>query len=153
MSSTSQFRCLVAVLALGFAVLPGCERKVTTPSAEQAIASLPWTNQFDHYRWEVLTGAWNHAESAWAKLRKERYSEEELNQWIRFQMEILEQTRNDALKISLRHSAMQQLYFNGEAVRPYLGWLKDGLRTNLFADPITTQHAQETVKDLERAGK
>ena len=144
---------MAALLALGCGVLPGCERKPTTSSAEQAIALLPWTNQLEHYRGQVLTGSWEHAESAWAKLKKAHYTDEEMGRWIHFQTQILEETKNDALKTPLRHSAMQQLYWHPEASRPYLGWLKDGLATNLFSDSITIQKARETVEDLEKAEK
>ena len=114
------------------------------------MARVPWTNQLEHYRGQVLTGSWEHAENAWAKLRKKYYSDEELKPWIQFQVEILEETKNDALKTPLRHSAMQQLYWHTEASRPYLAWLKEGLKTNLFSDPITFQKARETVEQLEK---
>lgn len=151
LSPRPRAHALIVALALGVGFLFGCERKAT--KAERTVASPPWTDQLERCRGEVLTGSWDHAESAWAKLNKEHYTEEEMRRWIRFQTEILEQTKNDALKISLRHSAMQQLYWNMDATRPYLGWLKDGLRTNLFGDPITVQKAQETVDRLEGASK
>ena len=153
MSPSSRVQYLAALLALGCAVFPGCERKPATPSAEQTIALLQWTNQLEHYRGQVLTGSWEHAESAWAKLNKNQYTAEEIKRWIQFQTEILEQTKDDALKTPLRHCAMQQLYWHPEASRPYLGWIKGGLATNLFSDSITIQKARETVEELEKIGK
>lgn len=140
---------LFAVLiGLALAAGLGCERKPRTSAADQAIAGLRWTNQLEHYRSEILTGSWTRAGNCWAKLSNNtNWTEEELGQWMHFQTEVIQFCKTP----ELRRSAMQQLSFFPDAARPYLGWLKEGLATNLFSDPFIAEKARETVTRLENA--
>ena len=153
MKRLADARSALVVLALSFAVVIGCGRKASNSAKELAGPVMAWTNQLDYYHDEILTGAWANAESCWGRLSLKRtWTDDEMARWIRFQTEILEQTRTDPLKGPLRDSAIQQIYYNSEAAQPYLGWLKNGLATNLF-DSVVAQKARETVADMEKARK
>lgn len=127
-------------------LLIGCDREPRMSPTDQAIAALPWTNQLKQYRSEILTGAWDRAGICWAKLDdKTNWADEELKQWIQFQTEVVQYCETP----ELRRSAIQELYWHPDAARPYLGWLKDGLATNLFSDSFIAQKARETIMRLE----
>jgi len=111
---------------------------------------MTWIQSLNAARPTILDATWDKAGPAWAGLNKERYSTEEMNVWLKLQVDILQETRQDALKSGLRKSAMQQLYFFPYDSKQYLNWLKDGLATNLFVDADVATKARELVSELER---
>jgi hypothetical protein len=138
----------IFAIFLGLSCL-SCHKESNELPERQGEVLMPWSESLNSSKSIILTGSWDRAESAWAKLNKENYSRTELAAWIQLQVEILEATRRDKLKSGLRKSAMQQLYWFPEESKAYLEWLKQGLATNLFIENDTENKAREIVARLE----
>jgi len=139
-----------SVLLLGFFVLAGCERR--TNSSPKA-TNMTWTNLLQTSRATILNGSWEQAETCWADLKKERRNVNYLQQWIQLQVDILEKTESDPLKNELRLEAIQEMYFETEASRQHLPWLKKSIETGLFKEQGVQQKAQELLHDLQAGGR
>ncbi|HTB84148.1 MAG TPA: hypothetical protein VK742_10885 [Candidatus Sulfotelmatobacter sp.] len=136
---------LILLSAIGF----GCERKRTPVTT--APSSINWTNLLNTSRSTILTGRWEYAEASWMDLRlkKNELTDSELESWLRFQVDVLEQTKSDPLKEEIRIMAVQELGTTPKLGIVYHDWLKDALTTNLFTEPKVKQKAQEVLKELE----
>jgi hypothetical protein len=111
---------------------------------------MTWIERLEASRSTILTGTWDKAEPAWTMLLKAQYDDDEFRLWLKLQVDILEHTRGDMLKSGLRKNAMQTLYdAPSRASVNYLGWLRSGLRTNLFDNPDVAAKARELVSYLE----
>jgi hypothetical protein len=128
--------CIVIILA-------SCADEGAVPERQVA-----WTNLLASSRSGILTGSWYQAESEWSKLKKPNWSNEELRLWMELQVEILDKTKNDPLKESLRLVAIQEMYFYPQAARLHLEWLKKGLQDGMFKMKVRRK-AQETVDAIE----
>jgi hypothetical protein len=145
-----ELRAVMATATLLLVV--SCGRNQVQPRQQnQGLTS--WIVRLNESRPVILNGSWDQAESSWARLRKEAYSNEELDYWLKLQMEILEQTTNDKLKSGLRKNAIQQMYWFPDGSRKYLAWLKQGLATNLFEGGEVATKASELVSRLERGSE
>ena len=150
---THVYSCLAFVLVTASLAVGGCGRRSATPPPPAAAAE-PWTNLLAKTRMAVLTARWHQAENAYADLRlKAIWPPEELELWMRLQVDILEQTRKDPLKDQIRLSAIQQFYNYPTASQHYLPWLKQGLETNLFSEPRVAEKARQVVLELEGGAK
>lgn len=139
------------VLVAGSAAITSCNRKADAPPSAPTAATKSWTNMLTEARATVLTAKWDQAENSYAELRsKAIWPPEELALWMQLQADILEQTKADPLKDQLRLTAIQQFQNHPEVSRRYLGWLKEGLATNLFLEPRVAEKARKIVADLEK---
>src|ERR1039458_2806068 len=145
--------CLAFVLTAACLGVGGCGRRSATPPPPAAAAE-PWTNLLAKTRVAVLTARWDQAENAYADLRlKAVWPPEELELWMRLQVDILEQTRSDPLKDQIRLSAIQEFYYRPKVSQRYLPWLKQGLETNLFSEPRVAEKARQVVLGQEGGAK
>ncbi len=136
---------LIAFLAIVFSVSWSCGRKnqiTVNPTA------MSWTDLLNTNGPTIMSGSWEQAENAYAMLRKGVYTDAELKLWIALQVEILEKTAGDPSKDELRLSAVQQMCNFPNASRPYLGWLRDSLATNRFAEKRVKEKANEALRLL-----
>lgn len=128
-----------------------CKQSDIKNSTMPKPVTITWTNMLNRYRSTILTGSWEQAENGWAELNvKKPATQEDLRQWIQFQVDILETTTNDPLKDQLRIGAIQQMYFYPDISRAYLPWLEKGLKTGLFIDPEVQKKADELVHEIAR---
>jgi hypothetical protein len=126
-----------------------CSKEATNSDQPKVSNTVNWTNLLEENRALVLTGGWLRAESAYNKLVKVTYSDDELKSWLDFQIQIIEKTAQDREKGTLSRSAIQQFGFYPAAAKPYENWLRDGLRTNRFSDPFVAQQAREALSRIE----
>jgi len=110
---------------------------------------MNWTNLLQTTRATILTGSWEQAENCWGDLKTDGRRPENLKAWIDLQVEILEKTQTDPLKNELRRGAIQQMYWQREASRPHLQWLKAKIESHAFIEKEVEQQARELVSDLE----
>lgn len=136
-------------------LLTSCEKKASKIDVvgSESAKTMTLIQSINAAKSVIFTGEWNEAESAWAKLERPTYTATELDEWIAFQREVIEQTTGDKLKSGLRMNAMQQMYFHPEVSIKYTEWLRDGLATNLFQEPGLSTKASELLRDLERDSK
>jgi hypothetical protein len=110
---------------------------------------MSWSELLETNQPIILSGSWERAENAYAELRKGVYSDAELKLWMALQVAILEKTTADPSKDELRLSAVQQMCNFPNAVRPYIGWLRDSLATNRFAEQRVRDKASEALRLVE----
>jgi hypothetical protein len=146
----TDFGQFVALLFIASLIWCSCNRHSSPAGTMQKQTRMTWLEQLNASRPMILTGEWNHAESSWAHLVRDHYSEQESREWVKLQVDVLEQTRNDRLKSGLRMSAIQEMFFYPDISRQYLGWLKEGIATNLFVETNAASKAQELVDLLEK---
>lgn len=146
--------CLWSAFVVAAAItLVGCERKSGPKPVEQKVENVAWTNLLSQYRGAILTGSWMHAETYWNELHYRinpaSCTEDEANQWIQFQIELLQETRADPYRDEVRICSIQEFGHFPDASRVHLAWLKEGLATNLFVDKAEIQKAGEVIAILD----
>ncbi|PYK96041.1 MAG: hypothetical protein DME19_20995, partial [Verrucomicrobia bacterium] len=92
---------------------------------------------------------WNKAEAAWDELKRGVRTKEEINAWVKFQMEVLEKTKSDPLKEELRETAIQEMYWYPKVSKTHLDWLKKGVESGLLGEKLVRQKAQELITKID----
>jgi len=124
----------------------GCDRQL---NSSQNATNITWTNLLQTSRTAILNGSWEQSESAWGKLHRDDRTRGHPQEWIQLQVDILEKTESDPLKNDLRLGAIQQMFFETEASRPHLAWLKKSIEAGLFKERGVQQKARELLHDLQ----
>src|SRR5262249_53504820 len=140
----------VAVVAAVLLAIVGCSRGKESAGKP---SNASWSSALQSGTPTILTGRWENAENVWSTLSQRPKDESERKQWIQLQVRILQETVADPLKDEIRVSAIQEMYWNTEASREYLTWLKSGLESGFFKEARVRKKAEEIVHDLERGAR
>ena len=143
-------------LVISGVVVVSCSQKSEITNPSQDVAGISWTNMLSQYRGTILTGSWMQAQTHWNQLQNKiiltgATGSEDVKTWLRFQVEVLEQTRTDGLKEELQVVAVQEFSSYPEVGFAYVPWLKAGLATNLFSRGEVSQKAKGVIEDLEKS--
>src|SRR5256885_16907350 len=118
----------LACFVLCTAVCVGCGRQTNNTNASNgdttANSEMTWMLKLTNSQSLILTSQWNKAEAAWDELKRGVRTKEEINAWVKFQMEVLEKTKSDPLKEELREGAIQEMEWHPDVSISYIDWLK-----------------------------
>ena len=131
----------------------GCGRQTNNTNASNgdttANSEMTWMLKLTNSQSLILTSQWNKAEAAWDELKRGVRTKEEINAWVKFQMEVLEKTKSDPLKEELRETAIQEMYWYPKVSKTHLDWLKKGVESGLLGEKLVRQKAQELITKID----
>ena len=138
------FASLVSICA-------GCNQqdngKSTGNDGQVANSHMTWMVKLTNSQSLILTGQWNKAEAAWGELKRGVKTKDEINAWVKFQMEVLEKTKSDPLKEELREGAIQE--WHPDVSKSYIDWLKKRVESGLLSEKLVREKAQELITKID----
>ena len=149
MNGANKMPVFLASLA---AICAGCSRqdngKNTSNDGQVANSHMTWMVKLTNSQSLILTGQWNKAEAAWGELKRGVKTKDEINAWVKFQMEVLEKTKSDPLKEELREGAIQEMEWHPDVSISYIDWLKKGVESGLLSEKLVRGKAQELITKI-----